>query len=49
MNNNELILNLNKLHTTNLGVVRIKKNLSLDVDDVVVWCREKITKKKLKG
>jgi len=41
-NKNELILNLDKLHTTKLGVVRIKKNLSLDVDDVVKWCRSKI-------
>lgn len=38
----ELILNLDKLHTTDLGVVRIKRNLSLDVDDVVRWCRNKI-------
>jgi hypothetical protein len=38
----DLILNLDKLHTTDLGIVRIKRNLSLDVDDVVKWCREKI-------
>jgi len=38
----ELILNLDKLHTTDLGVVRIKRNLSLDVDDVVRWCRNKM-------
>jgi hypothetical protein len=38
----ELISNLDKLHTTDLGVVRIKKNLSLDLDDVISWCREKI-------
>lgn len=38
----ELIQNLDKLHTTELGVGRIKKNLSLDVDDVVKWCRSKI-------
>ncbi|MFT8351592.1 DUF3781 domain-containing protein [Clostridium saccharoperbutylacetonicum] len=38
----ELISNLDKLHTTDLGVVRIKRNLSLDVDDVISWCREKI-------
>jgi hypothetical protein len=31
-----------KLHTTNLGVERIKKNLCLDVDDVVDWCKQKI-------
>ncbi len=39
---NELILNLDKLHTTDLGVERIKRNLYLDVDDVVRWCRGKI-------
>jgi len=37
----ELIQNLDKLHTTELGVGRIKKNLSLDVDDVK-WCSDKI-------
>ncbi len=40
--NNELILNLGKLHTTVLGVERIRKNLRLDTDDVVNWCRKKI-------
>lgn len=38
----QLILNLDKLHTTELGIGRIKGNLSLDVEDVVKWCREKI-------
>lgn len=33
---------MDKLHTTELGVARIKKNLSLDTDDVVAWCKEKI-------
>ena len=41
-NKSELILNLDRLHTTDLGIVRIKRNLSLDVDDVVSWCRERI-------
>lgn len=40
---NELLSNLSKLHTTELGVVRIKRNLSLDVDDVVKWCRDRIS------
>ncbi|WP_456298591.1 DUF3781 domain-containing protein [Konateibacter massiliensis] len=46
MQNNkyELIQNLDKLHTTDLGIVRIKKNLSLDVEDVVVWCSDEIQK-----
>lgn len=39
---NELLDNLDKLHTTELGVVRIKRNLSLDTEDVVGWCRDKI-------
>ena len=37
--NNELLTNLDKLHTTELGVERIKRNLSLSTDDVVEWCR----------
>lgn len=40
---NELLRNLDKLHTTELGrVMRIKRNLSLDTDNVVEWCRAKI-------
>jgi hypothetical protein len=42
INGNELLLNLDKLHTTDLGVVRIRRNLSLDTDDVVNWCKAKI-------
>lgn len=41
-NTAELLNNLDKLHTTELGVVRIKRNLSLETDDVVEWCKEKI-------
>lgn len=39
---NDLILNLDKLHTTQMGVDRVKRNLNLDVYDVVKWCYEKI-------
>jgi hypothetical protein len=42
----ELIQNVNKIHTTPLGVLRIKKNLCLDTDDVVNWCKKKIKNKK---
>ena len=42
---NELLNNLDKLHTTEMGVDRIKKNLSLDTDDVVGWCKNKINSK----
>lgn len=38
----DLLSNLNKLHTTALGIERIKRNLSLQTDDVVNWCKEKI-------
>ena len=37
----DLLLHLDKLHTTGLGIARIKKNLSLDTDDVVGWCKTK--------
>jgi len=37
-----LIENMSKLHTTDMGAVRIKKNLSIDVDDVVKWCHDRI-------
>lgn len=40
---NELLDNLDKVHTTELGIIRIKRNLSLDTDDVVGWCRDKIS------
>lgn len=39
---NQLLEQLDKLHTTDLGVLRIRRNLSLDTNDVVAWCREKI-------
>jgi hypothetical protein len=39
---NELITNIDKIHTTELGVVRIKRNLSLKTDDVVHWCKNEI-------
>ena len=32
---NELLENLGRLHTTELGVIRIKKNLSLNVENVI--------------
>lgn len=38
----ELISNMDRISTTELGVVRIKRNLGLDLEDVVEWCKEKI-------
>ena len=44
MMKNDLIENIERLHTTPMGVERIRRNLALsdDVKDVVVWCRQKI-------
>lgn len=43
-NSQELLDNLHKLHTTEMGVERIKRNLSLDTENVVMWCLERIKK-----
>ena len=42
---NELLENLERLHTTELGVMRIKKNLELSLNEknVIEWCKEKIS------
>ena len=39
---NELLKNLEKIHTTEMGIDRIKRNLALDCDDVVKWCKNQI-------
>ena len=41
---NDLLDNIEKLHTTPMGVERIRRNLSLgdDVKDVVAFCSQKI-------
>ena len=38
----ELLCRLDQIHTTDLGVERIKRNLSLDTEDIVKWCKDKI-------
>ena len=37
-----LIEKIEKVHTTGMGVDRIRKNLDLDDIDVVAWCKTKI-------
>lgn len=37
-----LLNNLHRIHTTKLGVERIKKNLNIDIDDPVSYCIDKI-------
>lgn len=43
-----LLQNSDKLHTTDLGIGRIRRNLQLDVTDIVDWCRKKINDPKSK-
>ena len=31
---------VDKLHTTELGKERIKRNIGLDIDDVIEWCKQ---------
>lgn len=38
-----LLQNTEALHTTQLGELRIKKNLSLTAPDPVQWCKDFIT------
>ncbi|MDE6666375.1 MAG: DUF3781 domain-containing protein, partial [Ruminococcus sp.] len=42
---NDLIKNIDKLHTTELGIERIRNNLSIKTDDVVEYCRKMIMNK----
>ena len=37
----DLLINLEKIHTTELGEGRIKRNLELEIEDVVNWCVQK--------
>ena len=45
--NNELLKNLDKLHSTPMGIDRIRRNLGLgdDITDVVAWCKKQIESK----
>lgn len=46
MNEKEILIsNIDKLHTTAMGVDRIKRNLKLDTSDVVAYCKQKIMEK----
>ena len=38
----ELIENIGKLHTTEMGIERIKRNLQIETNDIVQWCRVRI-------
>lgn len=43
MSHKEILLaNISKIHTTQMGMDRIKRNLELETTDVMEYCREKI-------
>lgn len=46
MKNKQLLLdNIDNVHTTEMGIDRIKKNLKLDTDNVVEYCKNKVLDK----
>jgi len=44
MNEHILLDNIDKLHTTPMGIDRIRRNLGLGETDAVEWCKSKILK-----
>ncbi|MCL1811317.1 MAG: DUF3781 domain-containing protein [Methanomassiliicoccaceae archaeon] len=38
----DLLANLDKIHSTERGILRIRRNLELNVPDEVAWCRQRI-------
>lgn len=38
----EVLNNIDKVHTTEMGVDRIKRNIDVDVEDIVKYCIDKI-------
>lgn len=46
MKNKQILLeNINNVHTTKMGIERIKKNLKLENDNIVEYCKNKILDK----
>ncbi len=45
MNKEILLSNIDKIHTTVMGINRIKRNLKLDNIDVVSYCKNKVLDK----
>lgn len=42
MNKENLLFNIDNIHTTEMGIERIRKNLKLDNENVVEYCKNKI-------
>ncbi len=43
-----LLDNIDKIHTTEMGIDRIKRNLKIDTTDVVGYCKNKVLNKNCK-
>lgn len=41
----ELLSNIDKVHTTEMGKERIKRNLQVDTKDIVEYCKRKVLDK----
>jgi hypothetical protein len=39
-----LLSNLEKIHTTELGAVRVARNIGLGNTDVIAWCKAQVKK-----
>ena len=40
MNKEILLSNIDKIHTTPMGITRIKRNLSLETNNIVEYCKK---------
>ena len=45
LNKDILLSNIDKIHTTEMGIGRIKKNLKLNNNDIVEYCKNQILNK----
>jgi hypothetical protein len=41
-NVSSIYIDIDKLHTTPMGVERIRRNLDLEAEDVVDWCKAEV-------
>lgn len=49
MSKEKLLADIDKVHTTEMGNERIKKNLKLNTNDAVEYCKNKVLAKNCNG
>ena len=37
---NDLIENIDKIHSTELGIIRVKRNLEIKTNDIINYCKK---------